>query len=99
MNMYRKNTCACFVDRVGISRRYKRVHTANREPNGTNGDDKTISWWSFTDLALLPADEPLELLRWSRGGCQTCGLYVGEIGRMGRRGCGRALMGKEYDFA
>jgi len=37
------------------------TYAPNRESNGTNGDDTTIRWWSFTDLALLPADEPLEL--------------------------------------
>ena len=61
MNMCRKNTCACSVDRVGISRRYKRVHTVNRELNGTNRDNTIIRWWGSTGLALFPADEQLEL--------------------------------------
>jgi hypothetical protein len=67
---------------------------SNRESNGTNGDDKTISWWSFTDPALLPADEPLEsfVVVEER-------VELGEVGMVGLpRWCGSLLLGREMEL-
>jgi hypothetical protein len=74
-----------------------RVHTPNRESNGTNGDDMTICWWSFTNLALLPADEPLELFvaveeRVELGGCRGGVVRCCWGGRVSREGCQRCRL-------
>jgi hypothetical protein len=38
-------------------------HESNRESNGTDGDDTTIRWWSFTDLARGSLDVRCCILR------------------------------------